>query len=272
MARQDKIEFGTCKICGGYKILTEEHIPPKSAFNNGTMLIYSGEEAMKTITDDSRLPWDFEGLKYKLKQGGRSFKTLCNRCNSYCGTNYVDYYQIIVKSFAYFLSTLDLSKIKHIEAKTRNFKPLPFFKQIIAMFASLTDISNDEKIRNFILDKNNNDFDNRKYRVYMSIFKSGIKRMSGWSFLIRNDGNFKVAEIISYPFIFVLLGNADEQPPENTEHFGADITSFVDFKYEDETSLEVSLPIHECNINLPCDYRTQEEIIKCREKMQKGHK
>lgn len=261
MARQDKIEFGTCRICGLHKRLTEEHIPPKSAFNNGTILIYSGDEAMKTITDESRLPWNFEGLKYKIKQGGRTFKTLCSKCNSYCGTNYVDYYQTTVKSFAYFLSTLDLLNAKYVEAKTKKFKPLPFFKQIISMFASLTNISNEDNMRDFILDKEDNNFDDKKYRVYMSIFKEGINRIFGWSVLGRTDGNFLVSEIVSYPFIFVLLGNADEHKLKECCEFGVDITNFAKFKFNEETSLEISLPINECNINFPCDYRTKEEII-----------
>ena len=264
MARAKSITFGICKSCGNYKILTEEHIPPRSAFNDGTIKIYSVDETLKTVTDNERLPWDFEGLKYQLKQGGHRLKTLCSKCNNYFGANYVSEYQNIIKSFAYFLSTLNIKNEKYVHAKTEKFKPLPFIKQVMAMFASLTNISDYPEMRNFLLDKNCNTFKKDKYRVYISIFKKGIKRLSGWSVLYGTKGSFLVSEIVSYPFIFILLGNADEQPPENTEHFGADITSFVDFKYEDETSLEISLPIHECNINLPCDYRTQEEIIQCR--------
>ena len=272
MKKKDKLEFGICKICGEYKILTEEHIPPKSAFNNGTMMIYSSEEAIKTITDESRLPWDFNGLKYKLKQGGRTFKTLCGKCNSYCGTNYVDYYQIMVKSFARFLSTLDMSKDKHIEVKVEKFRPLPFLKQIIAMFSSLTDIAKNDNIKEFILDKDNNKFDDKKHRIYMSVFKDGMNRISGWSVLVRRDGNFLVSEIVSYPFIFVLLGDADEHILKEFCEFGVDITYFAKFKYNEEVKLGISLPIKECNINFPCDYRTKEEIIACRDENFKNKK
>lgn len=271
MKRRDKLEFGICKICGEHKILTDEHIPPRSAFNNGTMMVYSSEEAIKTITDKDRLPWDFDGLKYKLKQGGRTFKTLCGKCNSYCGTNYVDYYQTMVKSFAYFLSTLDISKAEIVDAKTDKFRPLPFFKQIISMFSSITDISKNDDIKEFILDKDNNNFNDKKYRVYINIFRNGINRMFGKSVLVRRDGNFLVSEIVSYPFIFVLLEGADEHILKNFCEFGFDITYFTKFKYDEEIKLEISLPIKECNINMPCDYRTKQEIIKCRdENLQKN--
>ncbi len=270
MKKRDRFEFGICKICGKHKILTEEHIPPKSAFNNGTMKIYSGDEVMRSLTDNERLPWDFEGLKYTLKQGGQTFKTICSKCNSYCGTNYVNYYQMVVKGLAYFLSGLNISEAKVIDVKANTFQPLPFFKQIIAMFASLTDISSD--CRDFLLDKESNNFNYNKYNVYMSLFKDGLKRISGWNFILRTDGTFKVAEIVSFPFIFVLLGNAQDHCLQETCEFGVNITSFSKYKFEEELSLEMSLPIKECNINFPCDYRTKEEIVSCRNENLKDKK
>lgn len=264
MAKEKSVEFGICKVCGNYKILTEEHIPPKSAFNNGRYKLYSGDEILKTLNDSKRLPWNFDGLKYKIKQGGFRLKTLCSKCNSYFGTNYVNEYQNVVKSFAFFLSEINIDKTECIHATTDKFKPLPFIKEIIAMFASLTNIATYPEIKNFLLDKHCNKFKKDKFRIYMSISKGNIQRTSNWSILFSTKGRFIVSEIVTFPFIFVLLGNADEQPPENTKHFGTDITSFVDFKYNDETTLEISLPIHECNINLPCDYRTKEEIENCK--------
>ena len=258
-------ELGFCKVCGNYGILTEEHIPPRSAFNDSAIKLFSVDETLKTITDNDRLPWDFSGLKFKIKQGGNKFKTLCSKCNSYFGTNYVNYYQEIIKSFAYFLSTINCENERYVHAKTENFKPLPFIKQVVAMFASLTNLAEVSDMKNFLLDKDSNTFNKVKYKIYMSVFKSGLKRISGWSVILRKNGHFLVSEIVSYPFIFVLLGNADKHSPENTEFLGTDITNFVDFKFDDEASLEISLPINECNINFPCDYRTQEEIIKCRE-------
>ena len=266
MAKRDKLEFGKCKVCGLHKVLTEEHIPPKSTFNNGTIKIINADEAMKTITDKNRLPWDFDGLKYKLKQGGRTFKTLCSTCNSYFGTNYVNHYQINANSLAYSLSQITMDKCESINVRSENFRPLPFIKQVIAMFASITNIADDVNVKDFLLNKDNNNFDKSKLRIYMSIFKDGLNRLFGWSALYCKNGTYLVSEIVSYPFIFVLLGNADEHTEQDCKHLGVDITSFLDFKYEDETSIEISLPLHECNINLPCDYRSKKEILKCTQK------
>lgn len=261
--KEDSLTFGICKICRKHKILTEEHIPPKAAFNNGTIKIYSSEENMKTIVDDNRLPWDYEGLKYKLKQGGNRYLTLCKTCNSYTGSNYVNYYQIVVKEFARFLHLQKPDK-DTITAYITPFKPLPFFKQVISMFASLTNITENKNLIEFILDKNNNKFDIEKYKVFMSVFNGGINRISGWSVIYTNNKSYLVSEIVSYPFIFVLLGNADEFSSENTSFLGTDITDFSKYKYDEEITIELTLDINECNINFPCDYRTKEEIIECR--------
>lgn len=264
MRKKDSLTFGCCKACGEYKILTEEHIPPKSAYNNGTLKVYSADESLKTITDNNRDPWDFEGLKFKLKQGGNRFRTLCSSCNSYFGTHYVDYYQKVVKSFAFFLKTIDIEKETNICVTIEKFKPLVFIKEVVAMFASLTNIAKYKEIKTFLLNKNEVSLKNDKLRVYMSVFRGGIKRMSGWCVWVGTKGHFLVSEIVSYPFIFVLLGNANEHNDENCKHLGTNITNFASFKYEEEVDVKINLPINECNINFPCDYRTKEEIIQCR--------
>lgn len=261
--KQDKKILDYCKLCGQYKIMTEEHIPPKSAFNNSTVKIYSPEEVIKTLTDSNRKPWDFSGLKYKLKQGGNTFYTLCSKCNSYTGTNYVNYYQQIVKSFIYFLSTLDLTNAKFVTATTDEFQPLPFIKQVLTMFASFTNITQSDEIRNFLLNKDIYKIKFEKYRIYMSLFKEGIPRMKSWNVIGTIKHSYLVSEITSYPFIFVLLGNANKIPKEDCTHFGVEITDFINYSYEQKVKIELSLPLNPCNIDLPCDYRTKEEINKC---------
>lgn len=59
---------GKCHICQKETELTYEHIPPYKAFNWDSAKSIEGDEIMKLITDDSRMPWEMEGLKYKPKQ------------------------------------------------------------------------------------------------------------------------------------------------------------------------------------------------------------
>ena len=58
---------GYCKICGEFRDLTAEHIPPKSAFNSNTITVFPFEEAMKVMCGaDGRMPWDINGLQGRL--------------------------------------------------------------------------------------------------------------------------------------------------------------------------------------------------------------
>ena len=53
---------GTCRLCGEFKDLTPEHIPPKNAFNKSTITLLPIEEVCKTLAStDDRMPWDIQG-------------------------------------------------------------------------------------------------------------------------------------------------------------------------------------------------------------------
>ena len=70
MARQE--HTGICHICGEYKKLTYEHIPPEAAFNSQRRKMSTVKELMEN-KKDNRAPWDIEGLKYKQFQQGTGF-------------------------------------------------------------------------------------------------------------------------------------------------------------------------------------------------------
>ena len=65
---------GTCRICGFHGKMTEEHIPPKGAFNDKR--IYVGQPA-------NGLPFGpDEMVDRRVVQGGFKLYTLCERCNN----------------------------------------------------------------------------------------------------------------------------------------------------------------------------------------------
>ena len=47
---------GICCICGEYKELTFEHIPPNKAFNYCRAKSIEGAELLKLITEKNRMP------------------------------------------------------------------------------------------------------------------------------------------------------------------------------------------------------------------------
>ena len=73
--------------------LTQEHIPPKNAFNSSTIKIFPFEETIKTVSrSDLRMPWDTEGLNGSLQQGGHKRYCLCRSCNNNTGQWYMRSY------------------------------------------------------------------------------------------------------------------------------------------------------------------------------------
>src|SRR5438552_9098445 len=77
--------IGRCRICGEQRVLTREHIPPRSAFNKERGRVHSLMEWLAR-TADGILPG---GL---LRQGGNWGYTLCGPCNNFLGHEYADEY------------------------------------------------------------------------------------------------------------------------------------------------------------------------------------
>ena len=73
-----KKEEGRCCLCGSEGKLSFEHIPPRSAFNDSTVLEV---EFDKLITAES-----LENLKGKQNQRGGGDYSLCPKCNSLWAT------------------------------------------------------------------------------------------------------------------------------------------------------------------------------------------
>lgn len=53
------LQFGYCRLCGSYGLLTRDHVPPQSCGNSGDIII--------------------DGIKY---QGGYRARTICQKCNN----------------------------------------------------------------------------------------------------------------------------------------------------------------------------------------------
>jgi len=98
MARQDTIE-GFCWLCGRFAKLTREHIPPRAAFNNKSVLLLAVEENTR---ETGRLEW---GGKV---EEGLIVRSLCSECNSRGGAKYGTHYVDFISRVAVLLgSTLN---------------------------------------------------------------------------------------------------------------------------------------------------------------------
>jgi hypothetical protein len=69
-----KKTIGMCRLCGETRELTDEHIPPKSAFNDRYVV-------MQSVADT---PWGLRKRK-EFHQGGFKKPVLCAICNNNTG-------------------------------------------------------------------------------------------------------------------------------------------------------------------------------------------
>ncbi len=252
--------YDVCKICGKKDNLTFEHIPPRAAFNSEEYRHITGDTIIELLTDENRLPWEKDGLKYVNQQQGMGRYSLCRDCNSNTGSWYADEYIQFSKGIAYSMFKHDDNIIPNsaLVVKEAHLYPLKFFKQIISMFLSISDGMLDDSARQFILDKESTAFDKDKYKVCMYIITTQYQRLCGKTLMSYEiDGKIQkivCSEITSFPFGFVLF----EQPniPNNLNF--TDITHFCDFLYDEIATIDFILPILEINNVFPLDYRSKD--------------
>ena len=77
---------GPCRICGETRMLTEEHIPPRGAFNKER----GRTVEVGALLNREELAMPDEG---EVFQGGISGFTLCEECNNLTGTRWGREYQ-----------------------------------------------------------------------------------------------------------------------------------------------------------------------------------
>lgn len=256
--------FGNCKLCGNYKKLTFEHVPPEKAFNSSAVKKFTGDEAMKLMTgDDDRMPWDLSGLSGKIQQRGSGDYYLCEECNNNTGSWYMTEYVRFSHKMEQFLgNALTNHPSKNLCSISLNdFYPLRVLKGIMTMFCDINhSCMGDDNLKEFLLNKESIAFDKDKYSLYLYLSKGPMWRIQGTSvFGSIYDGFICLSEISTLPIGLILVkDNKGAKIP------GLCINDFANFKYDEKVKAEfVGLPILEVNSQIPADFRSKEEIIKC---------
>ena len=256
---------GECKICGQFKELTAEHIPPQNAFNSTNVIVFPFDEVIKTITNvDGRMPWDTQGLKGTVQQGGHKQYCLCRECNNNTGSWYMRTYTDFAKTLNAMINQEDLTVGDSYSFVIKDIYPLRLYK---AMITLICDINNkcfgDDKLRQFIMNKTSNSIDTRKYSLYMYLVSSQMPRINSLSAIVRTDcakEPILVSEIALYPIGFALYLDK----PENYTPFGINIDIFASFNYDKKCDLKFAgVPYLDINTQFPIDYRSREDIVKC---------
>lgn len=218
---------GNCALCGKFKKLSFEHVPPAAAFNNKPIFIQSHEH----LVNQSSYVY---GKKMKSNKGFGGY-TLCEACNNNTG----DWYARDFVEFAHQgMKIIQSTKPQYIIKGTYKIKPLNIIKQILTMFMSADKsgyLQSQNDLVKFLLNKESVGIP-KKYRIHLYSTLSHKKRMIGYSVAFDPKlGIQKWSEINFQPFGYLLT---EESKPAH-EHM-CDITEFGNVNYDQELMVEIS--------------------------------
>lgn len=255
MARKKKV-YGKCHICGVNSNLTQEHIPPKSAFNTGRVELLSPKSI---LNNGSELKKSFQNGLYK--------NSLCKTCNNNTGLWYGNAYKGWVNQIYPIAINNDIEKGIAPENQISLY-PLRVLKQILSMFTSINTPkaypSYREEIENFLLNRENQFLPN-KIKVYFYIVssKSRYNRQVPISGVLKGGASPIILSEISWFPCGYILTDSEETP--NFDKNLIDITFFKNYSYDEKASLDLLIPVMPINFYMCGDFRTKKEIEKLKQ-------
>ena len=253
-----KAIYGKCRICGKESKLSFEHVPPRANFNNHSAIIISGDEIIRSVSEEGRNPWEFDRNKGKIQQKGKGGYYLCDSCNSNTGQWYATEYNKFVGAIHCALIQADGSDYKALWIKMKNLRPLAIFKQIMTMFCDINEgLMGDDTLKQYLLNKKSTGFSENKYNLYIYIHEGSIEKCLGICGVATPKGAYLISEISGYPIGLALYIDK----PKDIIPEGVEITMFSEFEYDELVDMEMIIPKLENNIFFPGDYRTKEDIL-----------
>jgi hypothetical protein len=242
---------GNCRLCGEYTELTFEHVPPRFAFNKHTR--YRLIPMMDYLKAEDVLNFKFKG---KIEQGGVGYYSLCKKCNSFLGRNYVSAYTAYSNTFIEF-SKKDFNFFSII---MHEFEAGKVLKQIVAMFLSMNDWEfslNNRELAEFVLDVNSCDLP-PKFRIFNYINIEGQLRNANICAIgnLENDFTLIGTEITYPPLGHVLTVDFKGKLP-----YLCEITTFKNYSANQKTDFDFNIYKLPTHLPILLDYRSKEAII-----------
>lgn len=251
MAKARKVD-GICHLCGKHGPLSFEHIPPRAAFNDRPVRLYTFEEAMAVA------PGEAPKTKGTVSQRGAGAFTLCERCNNLTGHWYGSHFV----SWCYQgLGLLQRTGCRPSLIHLNYVFPLSIIKQIATMFFSINmdqfRLANPD-LEAFVLDRDRKYLPPR-YRFFVYFAADGRHRAVGTSGMLHiESGVIHVMTELAYPPYGYLLV-FDGAPPDNRLF---EITHFARYDYRQFEVMELRLPVLPTHTSFPGDYRSKEQIFR----------
>jgi hypothetical protein len=256
--------FGKCALCGKEMELTFEHIPPRCALNYLPSKPITGKEAFSFLINSKN---GAKGLQYENQQSGMGAYTLCANCNSKTGSWYGDEYIEFANGIHFVMMQEKPTPNTVLEIGTPELHLLRFFKQVISMFCSVNSGMNIQDLRDFVLDRERNSFNKNKYQLFMYLLCDGIRKSSRIAIKGISNPNthhfeyVTLSEIATYPLGFILYIDM----PVGYKAKSVNITDLCDIPYNEKCKCHMTIPVYECHTLFPEDFRSKQDIERCRE-------
>jgi hypothetical protein len=228
--------------------LSFEHVPPKRAFNNGRQVVVSGVRALEI---QPGVP-----PKGRVVQGGVGDHTLCEDCNNNTGS----WYAPALISWAHQVRDV------LVAASGRPTLPVPYqlfplrvLKQVVAMFFSINSDAlrrHHPQLARFVRDREAHPLP-RPFRAFAYMTAGEAGRAVGFAQLRRGPARWRISELTSPPFGFVLM--LDGPGPLHAEM--EEITRFDQYDIDQHDMIFLRLPLLPIESALPGVYLTKEELI-----------
>jgi hypothetical protein len=244
-------EYGECSICGVEGRLSYEHVPPRRAFNNRSVVkMKLGEHILSLGAAEIG--------KGEILQKGLGEYTLCERCNNSTGSWYAaDFVAWCYQG----MDILRRTNGKPTLIYLNYLLPLRIIKQVITMFFTVSEGRIGKAypyMRKFVLDKE------KKYlppdfRIFVYYSIEGRFRWTGNSLFVEfgeNLGFNDCLELSFPPFGYYMSCNG-ASPPYKKQF---EITHFANYSYNEFAVKEMYLPVLPTWSMIPGDYRSKNEV------------
>jgi hypothetical protein len=241
----EKIE-GKCWLCGRWARLTREHIPPRAAFNNHPVLLYSVEQHSAKM---GRLEWAGR------VEEGLIVRSLCAECNTRGGGKYGTHYADFIARVAPAVEKAHDGRQVIISGVRR---PLSILKQVMQSFVSANGpdfVVANPWIRKFVRSSRSKEWPPNLF-AYIFGTNSRSGRKSGLS-AFYDFGRRRIRTVAEFTFwplgMVVSFDPLDDYPVTPIHHWAR-------FDYEWSGQLDVGLTVNPVASAQALDFRTRDEM------------
>jgi hypothetical protein len=247
-------KFGYCRLCGRPKKLTDEHTPPKAAYNKGPVSFTSFLDLFASLN----------GKRPPIKKSSNGVKrtTLCKPCNSWAGGVYVPAFVKWTKQAQAKLANPEELNGTYLRYEIQ---PLNILKEIMLMrlaWVPVHDLPRYTAWRKYILNPEDKALP-QDVRIFAYLNKNQKPRVVDRDFVVMkidiNALDYVEFELALQPLGYCITSTSGDNKSLAQESL-TDITWFSEFDYNEQKELFIPLPLREAHISFPLEYRTKAAI------------